>query len=65
METQPLGHPYLPSKSKLPETNAPFLPSQRPPTSVSQAQPPLASLAAAAHPPAGHRGQDVFPGQRI
>lgn len=43
----------------------PFLPSQRPPPSVSQAQPPLASLAAAAHPPARHRGQDVFPGQRI
>ena len=43
----------------------PFSPSQRPPTSVSQTQPPLASLAAAAHPPAGHRGQDVFPGQRI
>ena len=34
----------------------PFSPSQNPPpTSVSQAQPPLASLAAAAHPPAGHR----------
>ena len=36
----------------------PFSPPQRPPTPVSQAQPPLASHAAAAHPPAGHRGQD-------